>query len=250
MAGIVVVAVVVMGAVGFSGSGKNKVYAVQNRTAKSSDADEEEELDNELQAGLMGIVNSVNRIEEYTQTASSISIANSYEDILVGTTNLNRNEMTRRTVGKATQSVGGIGYYAQQTVKNNHMPSDDYFALLQIVEAEATGGDMISKILVANVVLNRVNDDHFPDRIYDVIWQRVAGSAQFSPTADGRIYSVTITNETVEAVDRAFEGEDYSEGALFFVARDSADGCNVEWFDDTLAWAFEYGGHEFYTFAK
>jgi len=250
MVGIVIIAVVVMGAVGFSGSGKNKVYAVQNREAKTSNAEEEDELDNELQAGLMGIVSSVNRLEEYSQTVSSISVANAYEDILVGTTKLNRNEMTRLTVERAAQSVGGIGYYARQTVRNHHMPKQDYDSLLQIVEAEATGGDMKSKILVANVVLNRVKDDRFPNTIYNVIWERVAGSPQFSPTADGRIYSVAITNETYDAVDRALAGEDYSEGALFFVARDSADCFNVMWFDETLLRIFEYGGHEYYTFAE
>ena len=62
---------------------------------------------------------------------------------------------------------------------------------------------MLSKLLVANVILNRVEDSHFPDTISEVVWEKVDGYAQFSPTEDGRIYSCTITESTIEAVDRA-----------------------------------------------
>ena len=74
--------------------------------------------------------------------------------------------------------------------------------------------------------------------------------AQFQPTVDGRINSVTITEETIEAVDRALSGEDYSQGALCFMARESADQHNIDWFDENLVPLFEYGGHEYFTFAE
>ncbi|MCC8067968.1 MAG: cell wall hydrolase, partial [Clostridiales bacterium] len=108
----------------------------------------------------------------------------------------------------------------------------------------ATGGEFTSKIMVAGVVLNRTKDSHFPDTIYDVVWQ----DSQFQPTTDGRIYSCTVTESTIEAVDRVLAGEDYSQGALYFVARGDADTSNLSWFDSSLAWLFEYGGHDFYTF--
>ena len=70
------------------------------------------------------------------------------------------------------------------------MDGNDYYTLLQIVEAEATGGDIKSKILIANVVLNRVKDSRFPDTIYDVVWQTAGGSPQFPlPTTAGSIRS-------------------------------------------------------------
>ena len=133
-------------------------------------------------------------------------------------------------------------------MRQNQMNTTDYYTLLQIVEAEATGGDMKSKILIADVVLNRVKDSRFPDNIYDVVWQQTGGIVQFSPTADGRIGSVTVTEETIEAVDRALAGEDYSQGALCFMARESSDNHSVEWFDENLRLLFEYGGHEYFTF--
>lgn len=224
------------------GHGESKVYAVQSNSG-SGEA-------RQIQAGLMGLVSCVNSMEAYSASAEEIVLENENEDILVGTTKVKRHAVNRISVEKGAQAIGNVGYFAQQTVNNHQMADEDYFSLLQIVEAEATGGDMKSKILIANVVLNRVKDANFPSKIYDVIWQRVGGSAQFSPTADGRIYTVPITEETIQAVDAALSGVDYSQGALFFVARKSAAEHNVEWFDGNLEPLFEHGGHEFFKFAE
>ena len=124
----------------------------------------------------------------------------------------------------------------------------DYTSLARIVEAEATGEDLIGKILVANVVLNRVSSSRFPDTIYDVIHQSENGRYQFSPLWDGRYYTVNVSESTYEAVDLALSGEDYSEGALFFVARALASDEAVNWFDLHLKKVMEYGVHEFYTY--
>ena len=125
---------------------------------------------------------------------------------------------------------------------------DDYENLLKIVEAEATGSDIKGKILVADVIINRVNHPRFPDTVTEVVFQKNGRTAQFSPTIDGRLAKVTVTESTIEAVNRALEGEDYSQGALFFSARSFADPTNMSWFDNNLQWLQAYGGHEFYTF--
>lgn len=197
----------------------------------------------------MGIVSSVDSMAQFSASAETVDLENSHENLLVGSGCASRKTLNRLKVEKGTAAISSVGYYAQQMVRENQMDSLDYNTLLHIVEAEATGGDMKSKILIANVVLNRVKDSRFPDTIYEVVWERIGDVVQFSPTADGRIDSVSVTAETIEAVDRALAGEDYSQGALWFMARDSSDGCNVEWFDDTLVLLFEYGGHEFFAFA-
>lgn len=122
----------------------------------------------------------------------------------------------------------------------------DFNILSRIVEAEATDKDIKSKILVANVVLNRLKSEDFPDSIEGVVFQRENGAVQFSPTADGRYYSVNVTESSRESVERALTGEDYSEGALYFVERSIADPENVSWFDRALTKLFEYEGHAFY----
>lgn len=124
---------------------------------------------------------------------------------------------------------------------------EDYENLLRIVEAEASGEDEVGKILVANVVLNRVESESFPDTITEVIFQQNKGVCQFSPVSSGRFWRVEISEETVSAVSRALSGEDVSQGALYFAARKHADADNMRWFDERLDYLFTHGGHEFFT---
>ena len=124
----------------------------------------------------------------------------------------------------------------------------EYNVLLRIVEAEATGGTMKSKKMVANVILNRVADSHFPNTISEVVFQRTETGAQFSPITDGRFWSVSVTDSTKKAVKSVVEGEDQTQGALFFVNRKTANAGSLNWFDRRLSYLFECGGHSFYKF--
>ena len=152
---------------------------------------------------------------------------------------------------QAIQSASLITSDAGKVIaENRSMSYTDYSTLLNIVEAECTGGDEKSKLLVADVILNRVADSHFPDNVYDVVWQRVGGTAQFSPTQDGRMGTLTITDSTIKAVKEAISGKNISEGALFFMARESSSSKNVDWFDETLEYLYSYGGHDYYKFRK
>lgn len=123
---------------------------------------------------------------------------------------------------------------------------EDIAVLQRIVEAEAGGEDEDGRLLVANVVMNRVADEDFPDTIPEVVFQKSNGVTQFSPVANGRYEQVSISKETVQAVDRALSGEDISDGALYFAARKYADSRNMKWFDEHLTFLFQHGGHEFF----
>lgn len=132
--------------------------------------------------------------------------------------------------------------------KTKHVVTQRERSILErIVEAEATDKDEKSKILVANVILNRVRSKEFPNSIESVVFQRAYGKVQFSPTADGRYESVRITKSTKRSVKKALEdGIDYSEGALYFVEKTMANPKNVSWFDEALTRLFTYQGHSFY----
>ncbi len=138
--------------------------------------------------------------------------------------------------------IAPINPYGEITVAE-----EDYDALCRIVQAEAGGEDTQGKILVAEVVLNRVLSGNFASTVYDVVFERNGGRPQFSPTVDGRYYSVTVTSDTITAVEQALYGEDISQGALFFSARSKANPNDMAWFDRNLKWLFAHGGHEFYT---
>lgn len=126
------------------------------------------------------------------------------------------------------------------------LDEDDKMILYKIVEAEAGSEDRIGKILVANVVLNRVRDEAFPDTVEAVVYQQDEGVTQFSPVANGSLETAVPDEDTIEAVDAALAGEDYSQGALFFAAREYADANNMLWFDTALEKVVSHGGHEFY----
>ena len=120
----------------------------------------------------------------------------------------------------------------------------EYNVLLRIVEAEAGGEDITGKMLVANVIMNRINSHRFPDTVTEVVYQKNHnGKAQFSPTVDGRMDSVTVSEDTVEAVDRVLNGEDSSNGALYF----RSVRANSAWHDGALRRVLEHGNHIFYT---
>lgn len=131
----------------------------------------------------------------------------------------------------------------QVTESGFSLEGQEYEILLKIVEAEAGGEDTTGRMLVANVVMNRVRSAGFPNTVSEVVYQRSGGRAQFSPVSDGRIDQVSISPETVEAVARAMNGEDASLGALYFRSVHSSSG----WFDRTLNRVVEYGNHIFYT---
>ncbi|MDE6616244.1 MAG: cell wall hydrolase [Lachnospiraceae bacterium] len=124
--------------------------------------------------------------------------------------------------------------------------ASDRVILERIVEAEAGGEDHKGKVLVANVVLNRVKSKSFPSTIREVVFAHRGSTYQFSPIYDGRYYTVNVSDDTKKAVSDALNGVDPSQGALYFMERAYADPDNAAWFDRCLTRLFGYHCHEFY----
>lgn len=134
---------------------------------------------------------------------------------------------------------------AAEAVRTNAVISfsdSDYDVLKRIVQAEAGVCDTKGKILVANVIINRVKSSRFPNNITDVVYQR----SQFSPVSNGSINTCKVTQETIDAVNRALTGEDYSDGALYFMYRGASRSSSVRWFDVSLTYLFQHERHEFF----
>lgn len=242
-------------AIGVSGGSRNLVRRGESRKVSVSAGmgevlAAETSQTEELQAGLKGVVHGAVTMEEYYKAAEEIDMAGANEEILVGPVKASRQKAIQNALGEGAKSEQNVIVCATQLVRESQMPESEYYTLLRIVEAEATGEDIKGKMLIANVILNRVADERFPDTIEEVVWQEIGGSAQFQPTVDGRINSVEITDATIEAVDRVLSGEDYSQGALYFMARVASDDSSVGWFDETLIPLFQHGGHEYYTLSK
>lgn len=137
----------------------------------------------------------------------------------------------------------------EQTVTRDsvyELSEADYETLLKIVEAEAGCEDENGKLLVANVVLNRVESNKFPSTVQGVVYQADGGKVQFTPAYNGRLNAVRVSDETRNAVDRALYGEDISKGALYFVATSVAGTEKSSWFYNNLSHVLDYGGHSFF----
>lgn len=94
----------------------------------------------------------------------------------------------------------------QQTIISSvgYFPSTSERQLLErLVECEAGAESLEGKIAVANVVLNRIKSNEFPDSISGVIYQK----NQFEPVVVGIIDNKQASQESIEAVKRAFLGE-------------------------------------------
>ena len=155
----------------------------------------------------------------------------------------------RTMIGIASRTSSGQRVVDCNELQRNsryHLDMVELEVLLKIVEAEAGCEDEEGKLLVANVILNRLNSDKFPDSVSEIVFQQENGITQFSPVSDGSYDRVQISEETVRAVGRALDGEDISEGALYFAARDYADSKRMRWFDEKLTLLFRHGGHEFF----
>ena len=109
------------------------------------------------------------------------------------------------------QRVIDYGTLTREVLPYN-MTAEEYEMLLRIVEAEAGGEDTEGKILVANVVLNRVESSRFSSTVRGVLYAR----DQFTPVMDGSFDEAVPNDACRNALDMVIHGWDESEGALFY----------------------------------
>jgi len=115
---------------------------------------------------------------------------------------------------------------------------EDYDCLLRIIQAEAGNQGLKGKILVGNVIINRVRSHRYANDIQGVVFQK----GQFSPAAKGgSYYKVTPNAQTEKAVYKILSGVDYSEGAEYFCGKSAK-----KRFDKRLIFLFKHGTHYFY----
>ena len=148
------------------------------------------------------------------------------------------------TSSSSSSKKSDVLTYKYNSKMDRDVTEKEYEILCRIVEAEAGDQDVYGRILIVNVILNRVEyTKEFANDIEGVVFEK----NQFSPISNGAYYSVTVDDVTREAVNRALKGEDYSDGALYFIWRAGASKSGSSYFD-TLNYLFQYGCHEFYKY--
>ena len=243
MAGMMVVAIIAFSANGFGGGGRNALAAPMTEESDAIDKAEEENegsglvTEAKIQFGLLNtdsegqhlagaLLEADVREKQRKQAAAQTQIETLQKQILKE----KQEEEARKRAEEERRAARRIKY-----------TDEDYQVLLRIVQAEAGICDPKGKILVADVIINRVLSGKFPDSVKAVVYQ----PSQFQPVSNGTINTVKVTAETIECVDRALAGEDYSNGALYFMNR-RASGSAASWFDRRLTYLFAHDGHEFF----
>ena len=242
LTGMMVVAIIAFSAEGFGGGGKNALAApIVDESQEEEQAEEPEgsglvteakvqfgllDTDSEGQQLAGALLEANVREKQRQQAAAQTQIETLQKQILKE----RQEEEARKKAEEERRAARRIKY-----------TDEDYQVLLRIVQAEAGICDPKGKILVADVIINRVLSGKFPDSVKAVVYQ----PSQFQPVSNGTINTVKVTAETIECVDRALAGEDYSNGALYFMNR-RASGSAASWFDRRLTYLFAHDGHEFF----
>lgn len=138
----------------------------------------------------------------YTGSKLKIVIPNILKEKKV----LPKPKTTKPTTKKPSQSTNKT-----ETRQATNTSSEVEHLLARLIHAEAQGEPYSGKLGVANVVLNRVKDNRFPNTIKDVIYQK----NQFSPVRNGKINN-TPNNDSVRAAKEALAGKNNVPGALYF----------------------------------
>lgn len=85
-----------------------------------------------------------------------------------------------------------------------------------MIYSEARGESLQGQIAVGAVILNRVNSPLFPNSVKEVLFQISNGYYQFTPAQTGALNNATPTQQNIDAALRALNGEDPTNGSLYF----------------------------------
>ena len=98
-----------------------------------------------------------------------------------------------------------------ETLERSYISDEDLTLLTLLTMAEAEGESEEGKRLVIDTVLNRVDSEHFPDTISEVIYQK----GQFTSMHNGRVDRVDITEEVVRLVEEEVNNRTNYEVVFF-----------------------------------
>lgn len=121
-------------------------------------------------------------------------------------------------------------FYGSETVYD-YFSEDEIYLVQRTVETECYGGDFESKLNVANVIFNRIDNEKFENDLESVVTE----PNQF---AYGR---TEISEDTMLAVEYAFAVEDTTNGCIGFHSNSKTENFN--------GWKYQFTdsiGHHFY----
>ncbi|HBL84188.1 MAG: hypothetical protein A2Y17_07965 [Clostridiales bacterium GWF2_38_85] len=122
--------------------------------------------------------------------------------------------------------------------------SEEREMLYCLVQNECGSSEIEHKRIIANIVLNRVKSNRFPNTISEVIAQE----GQFAKITAWQTENKNYDEDTVKAVDEVLTDSaiDESHGALYFYSTNYLSDHNaIQWFEHK-SFLFEAYGHRFF----
>lgn len=148
-------------------------------------------------------------IGTYDEVESANKIIRTTENLKceIKTTNKKTANTNKRNKTKSIKSI-------ECTTKTlEPLISNEVELLARVIYAEAGNQDRVGKILVADVVLNRCDNDGFPDNIVEVISQK----HQFETYSTGAIWKYNLDDSCIDVALQEMEAiKRYNEDVLYF----------------------------------
>lgn len=121
----------------------------------------------------------------------------------------------------------------------------DVDLLARLISHEANNQSMEGKMAVAEVVMNRVASDQFPDDIESVIFQHNGDNYQFLPRTSLDFETQPSMECYIVAINAIYDPKG-SDGSTFFINPKTANKKSLEWFTNKLEYVKTIGDHDFY----
>lgn len=166
-------------------------------------------------------------IDDYVTTEKPVQTTTS------ATTTAKPAETTKPSADNSAVQTGAVISYTEEELE----------MFYYVVEGEVGGCSEQSKLAVANVIINRVKNSRFPNTLKGVM----TAKSQF--TAINNYYSKkrTPTASTKDCVNRALNGEDNSNGALYFYSKKYCSASTSAWFE-SLTFCLEIDGQRYFKY--
>ena len=118
---------------------------------------------------------------------------------------------------------------------------EDAQCLMKIAQSEAGNQGVDGMALVMQTVLNRVEDEDYPNTVYDVISQKLGDYYMFQSYANGT-YAKAIPCADCHLALAEIEKGTYSDDTII-----AFEVTGTRSLDKYFFYAFTYGDHDFYT---
>lgn len=146
-----------------------------------------------------------------TEMVSAHESKSTYEPVAVNTIQSVQESDISETVTVIPMVAEEVSVEPEEELAEPLATQEEIELLALCVMAEAEGECEYGQRLVIDVVLNRVDDPHFPDTIYDVIYQK----NQFAGMYGDRITRCYVKDELVQLVKEELENRT-NEDVVFF----------------------------------